>query len=123
MSAMLHRLAPGGPTALLVVACASAAFSTASTAPSSEVLSEAQLRARLADWFGPLWHCQSDLWPTREGTSRSCIERWPEVAVDASVLAAIATQYADGEAFDLLASGPTGAYRIDGTWLASTLLR
>ncbi len=39
------------------------------------------------------------------------------------VVAAERIAYLEEETFDLLASGPTGAYRIDGTWLASTLGR
>ena len=39
------------------------------------------------------------------------------------VVAAERIAYGQDETFDLLASGPTGAYRIDGTWLASALGR
>ena len=39
------------------------------------------------------------------------------------VVAAERMVYTEDETFDLLASGPTGAYRIHGIWLASTLGR
>ena len=39
----------------------------------------------------------------------------------AVVIAAELVPYVGGETFDLLPSGPTGRYAIDGIWLGSTL--
>jgi hypothetical protein len=54
------------------------------------VPTEADLKIRLLERFGPLWYCDPDVHPVaRDDEATLALQRWPEIAADSAVLAAI----------------------------------
>jgi hypothetical protein len=80
---------PATPGATTPIGSASASpHDGASAGPAA--LSDAELKVRLIDRFGPLWYCDPDYWPVaRQDEAALAIERWPEISGDAVTLNAI----------------------------------
>src|SRR5690242_10350507 len=62
----------------------------APTAPAGGPLSQAELRYRLIDAFGPLWYCDPDIYPVaRADEQQLALQRFGEVQADREAFTAI----------------------------------
>ncbi len=74
---------------LLLTACATGGTATPPPTP-GPALTQAELRFRLIDELGPLWYCDPDEYPVPRGDEDDlALQRFPDVAADREVFAAI----------------------------------
>jgi Hint domain-containing protein len=97
---------------LVVAACAAPAGSTAPSATPGAPLTNAELRYRLIDTFGPLWFCDPDFYPIAvQDEAKRSVERFGEIQADSEAFAAIQAHLGIPAGADFTADQKLAIYR------------
>ena len=74
---------------LALAGCTGIGGGGASSSPGHRRLTAAELRLRLIDELGPLWHCDQNSYPVGRDELEALREKWPQLVADAELAEAI----------------------------------